>query len=182
MNGNRFAICLVAGVLLGSTAALQAQSNTPPAPQIRPAPGQQPAINGISVGGPYGVMNDQQRASYLALMKEQRPRIAELQAKLRSAHQDFVAATSSANFDEGLAKKKAMAAAEIEAEMAVIRAKVVSQVQPPLTPEQYEKIKNDANPNPARPLMRPMDRPQRHDAPAPAAPTNRDENGLPPKQ
>jgi hypothetical protein len=62
--------------------------------------------------------------------------------------------------------------------MAVIRAKVFSQVQPPLSPEQIEKIKA-GQPGRIRPMGQQIERPAPH---APSPGTNQDANGLPPKK
>jgi uncharacterized membrane protein len=136
-------------------------------------PGENPAVTGIALGGPVGAMTDEQRASYQATLRAMHGEMAELEAKLRAARQEVLDTSLTTKFDENLVREKALAAARIEAELAVIRAKALSQVQPPLSQEQIEKIKS-GRPGP----MRPIDHP-RHE---PAAKTNNDQNGLPPKQ
>ena len=183
MKGMFFSSILVACLLLASGFALRAQTN-PPMQSIQQhyreqPPGQVPNIAGVAIGGPYGVLTDEQRVSYQALMKAARGKLVELESKLRAAHQDVVATSVTAPFDENLMREKALAAAQIEAEMVVLRAKVYSQVQPPLSPEQIEKVKS-GQPGPPRPFERQIEHPLRRASPA--VTTNQDANGLPPKQ
>jgi len=162
-------------LVLGIFVPLALAAQPGPAPAIA----QGPSIGGIALGGPVGVLTDQQRASYEAALNNERGRMLELQAGLRAARQDFVVTSVDQKFDENLLRQKALAAARFEAEMAVLRAKAMSQVQPPLTPEQIEKIKT-GQPGPVRPLGR-----QQFERPAqrqPLAGTNQDVNGLPPKK
>jgi Spy/CpxP family protein refolding chaperone len=164
---------IVFGILATAPFALRAQQAGGP---IRPP--QSSGITGISIGGPVGVLNDQQRAWYLAAMKNEHGRLAELQAKLNAARQDVTATSVTGPFDENLVRQKALIAARIEAEIAVIHAKVFSQVQPPLTPEQIETIKTGKS-GPIRPLGRQQLNPVQH---VPLAGTNAEANGLPPKK
>jgi Spy/CpxP family protein refolding chaperone len=79
----------------------------------------------------------------------------------------------SENFDETAVREKASAAAKLDTEMTVLRVKAFSQIRPPLTAEQIEKIKSSAR---AEMGQRPEEAPRRrHDIP-------RDENGLPLKE
>jgi Spy/CpxP family protein refolding chaperone len=172
---------LIFGIASVAPLALNAQESNAPAhrpPQkgIQSVPSQQ--IAGFALGGPVGVLTDQQRASYLAAMKNEHARLAELQAQVLAARQDMLVASVTGKFDENVIREKAMAAARLEAEMAVIRAKVFSQVQPPLSPEQIEKIKA-GQPGRIRPMGQQFERPAPH---APSAGTNQDANGLPPKK
>jgi Spy/CpxP family protein refolding chaperone len=170
-----FAIALAAPFALNAQEA-NAPAQRPPQKGIQSTP--PGGIAGFALGGPVGVLTDQQRASYLAAMKSEHARLAELQAKVLAARQDMLVASVSGKFDETVIREKAMAAARIEAEMAVIRAKVFSQVQPPLTPEQVERIKA-GQPGRVHPMGKQFERPAQ---PAPSAGTNQDANGLPPKK
>jgi Spy/CpxP family protein refolding chaperone len=170
-----FGIALAAPFTLTAQEA-NAQAHRPAQKGIQSAPQQD--IAGFALGGPVGVLTDQQRASYMAAMKNERPRLAELQAKVLAARQDMLVTSVTGKFDENVMREKALVAARIEAEMAVIRAKVFSQVQPPLTPEQVEKIKA-GTPGQMRPLQRQLERPAQR---APTGRTNQDPNGLPPKK
>jgi hypothetical protein len=159
-------------------AAQQAQI-TPRAQGHRPNM-QGGGVAGFALGGPVGVLTDEQRVSYQAAMARQRGRMAELDAQMRAAKQEFVAASVDQKFDENAMMQKAMAAFRPEAEMAVLRAKAMSEVQPPLTAEQIEKIKA-TQPGPVRPA-RPRQQLENPAPRAPAANTNTDINGLPPKK
>ena len=184
MKLSHFVFLVFAGVIpLAMPVTLPAQQSGSPAPARaqRPAGGPQGGVQGFALGGPVGVLNAQQLASYEAAMKRDRGLMLELQAKLRIAREDFVAASVDQKFDENVMRQKAMAAYRCEAEMAVLRAKALSEVQPPLTPEQIEKIKT-GQPGPVRPL-RPQQRQLERPAPNASSPnTNHDANGLPPKK
>ena len=126
-----------------------------------------------------GVLTDEQRASYEAALNKEHGLMVELQNRLRVARQDFVEASVGQAFDENLLRQKAIAATRLEAEMAVLRARALSQVQPPLTQEQIQKIKAN-QPGPVRPFRQGGGVNQR--LPATPASTNQDANGLPPKK
>jgi Spy/CpxP family protein refolding chaperone len=183
MKFSHFAFRLVTPALLLAmplaAAAQQAEPTAPPRAQ-RPGGNQQMNLQGAALGGPVGVLDDQQRASYVAAMGRQRAQMMELEAQLRAAREDFVAASVDQKFDENVLRQKALAAYRFDAEMAVLRAKALSQVQPPLTPEQIEKIKT-GQPGPMRPL-RPRQQLENPNQRAPSANTNQDVNGLPPKK
>jgi Spy/CpxP family protein refolding chaperone len=136
--------------------------------------GQNQGVAGIALGGPVGVMTDEQRASYQATLRTMHGQFAELEAKLRAARQDVLDTSLSPKFDENVVREKALVAARFEAELAVLRAKALSQVQPALSPEQIEKIKA-GRPGP----MRSLEHARRQESPPS---TNHDDNGLPPKQ
>ncbi len=174
---------IVFSILMATSLGLRAQQLNAPAP--RPQPQKTPAslssqdLAGIAIGGPVGVLTDQQRVSYVAVIKNEHARLAQLQAELAAARQDVLVTSVTGKFDENLVRQKALVSARIEAEMAVIRAKAFSQVQPPLTPDQIEKIKA-GQPGPMRPLNGQQG--QRQLQHAPTASTNQDATGLPPKK
>jgi Spy/CpxP family protein refolding chaperone len=190
MKFRYFVSCaFVCAAALATPYAVDAQLTNSPAPgaspglrvqPLRSAPaGQPPAASGYSLGGPIGVLTPEQRASYEAAMGKERGKMAELQSKLRVARQDLVVASVTEKFDENAIRQKAMVGARIEAEMTVLRIKAMSQVQPPLTAEQIEKVKA-TQPGPMRPGARPpLERSPRVTSPAN---TNQDANGLPPKK
>jgi Spy/CpxP family protein refolding chaperone len=171
-------------LLLAMPLSVAAQQAGPVAPGRgqRPGGNGQLGAQGFALGGPVGVLDDQQRASYEAALSRERGLMLELQAKLRIAREDFVAASVDQKFDETAMRQKAMAAYGIEAEMAVLRAKAMSEVQPPLTPEQIQKIKT-GQPGPMRPFRQQQQRQLERSAPnTPSVNTNTDINGLPPKK
>jgi Spy/CpxP family protein refolding chaperone len=173
-----FTFSFAAAVLLAASPTVHAQPANPPAGGAHSTTPNN-SIAGISIGGPYGVLTDQQRASYQNNMKAIRPRITELESKLRAARQELTEAGVGATFNEALVQQKALAVAQIEAEMTVLRMRAFSQVQPPLTAEQIQQVRSNQT-GPMRPLnRRDIERPLVH--PTPGS-TNQDVNGLPPKQ
>ena len=161
------------------TVAAQPAQSTPHAQGQRPNI-QAGGVAGFALGGPVGVLTDQQRVSYEAAMARLRPQIMQLQAQLRLAREEFVAASVDQKFDQNALLQKALAAYRPEAEMAVLRAKALSEVQPPLTAEQIEKIKTGQS-GPMRPLRQrqQLENSAPHNS---AVNTNTDINGLPPKK
>src|SRR6185437_16176585 len=172
-----FTNCLFAGILLTAQSSLLAAPTNAPAgaqPGFRPAPTVRPqSPGGMVVGGLFGVMTEQQRASYQAAMKTMRPQLVEIETQIRAAHWDLLNTSLSAKFDENVIREKAMVSARLEAELTVLRVKAYSQVQPPLSPEQIEMVKSE-EPGPGR-------SPERFQHP-PGTATNHDPNGLPPKK
>jgi Spy/CpxP family protein refolding chaperone len=117
-----------------------------------------------------GVLNEDQRASMREVLMEQRDKMRELEEKLRKARMEVLEAALSEKFNESAVRKKALEQAKIEAEVNVLRVKALSQVKPPLTPEQVERLKNPPAPQfgaPREGMRRPQGRP--------------DPNGLPPR-
>jgi Spy/CpxP family protein refolding chaperone len=175
---------IVACTLFSTLSILRAQTTNPPGQNPeRPHPllpptglvASQPKIAGVAVGGPIGVLTDQQRESYETIMRGLRGQLFELDSKLRAARQDLLNTSVGAKFDEKVVREKAFAAARIEAELTVLRIKAYSELQPPLSPEQIAKVKA-GEPGPIRRLER---RSLRGESPTT---TNQDANGLPPKQ
>ena len=190
MRATRLISCLISAILLATSASLRAQPTNAPAQTPQPARrslvpgamngGQAGGVAGFALGGPIGVLTDQQRASYQAIMNGQRAKLADLQAKLRDARQDLLATSLDQKFDENVIRQKAQIVARIDAETMVLRIKVFSQVQPPLTPEQIAKVKA-GEPGPMHPLngRQQLERPQHRATPGG---TNYNDNGLPPKK
>jgi Spy/CpxP family protein refolding chaperone len=118
------------------------------------------------------VLTDDQRASIREAMAADREKIRDLERKIVQTRKELFELGLREKFDETAVREKANEAAKIEMEMTVLRVKAISRIQPPLTAEQIEKIKNSA-PEPADRQSEPPRR--RHDIP-------RDENGLPLKE
>jgi Spy/CpxP family protein refolding chaperone len=119
------------------------------------------------------VLTDAQRASMRQAMEADREKIRDLEQKIREVRRELFELGLSEKFDETAVRQKASAAAKLDTEMTVLRVKAFSQIRPPLTAEQIEKIKSSAR---AEMGQRPEEAPRRrHDIP-------RDENGLPLKE
>jgi Spy/CpxP family protein refolding chaperone len=181
-----FAILLIIGVTAVTTRAQPTNS-----PRRDFPAGERPFQQAGGPAGPFAgmgpvmnVLTEEQRASLTQSIQAQREKVRELETKLRSARQELATAGLDGKFDEDSVRKQAAAVANLEADMAVLRVKAISQIQPPLSPEQIEKIKSSA---PALPFRGAG---LRGGQPAPANPprrsslmsTNRDENDLPMKQ
>ncbi len=176
MNKKALLACFIAGVFTsGALTDLRAQpTNRFPARAGRP--GQLPAAAMGRFGPGYdrlmGVLTEEQRASLRVAMEDQRDKVRGLEEKLRNARKELFEAGLTQKFDEEAVHAKAMEAAKIDAEMTVLRVKAFSQMQPPLSAEQLEKLKNLA---PGGGENRPEPERSRPDV-------KRDENGLPLKK
>ena len=183
MKSQRIIQCLLAALALtGATEfTLHAQDAASPKNPDRPTPiagGQGFFMNGL---GPVGnVLTDEQRASFRQAMEAQREKMRDTETKLRDVRKKLIEAGLDGKFDEDAVRKQAMAVATLEAELSVIRARALSQLQPPLSPEQIEKVKNGfaALPRNAERLQPLGTAERRHNLTS----TNRDENDLPLKR
>jgi uncharacterized membrane protein len=112
-------------------------------------PGERPQFRGPQPGsqGRFApiferVLNDNQRASFREAMEAQRDKLRELDEKLRAARKEALEASVAEKFKEKSVRQKAMVVAKLEAEMSVLRARALSQVKPPLSVDQIERLKN----------------------------------------
>ncbi len=147
----RQALCSFATLLLLNIALMaQAQPNPdqpdrPRPPERdrqqgeRPGPGMQP---GPGVALMERVLTEEQRESMRDIMKSQRERMQGIQEKIRAARKELLKASLAESFDEEVVRAKALVVAKLEADLTVLRAKAISQVQPPLSDEQIEQIMN----------------------------------------
>ena len=122
--------------------------------------------------GLMGILSEEQLTSFQKARAAQTEKMRELQPKMQAAQKDVFEASLSPKFDEALVHQKAEAAAQIYADILVTQAKAFSEIQPPLSPEQIEQLKEMQSPS-ANPRVL-------HPQPRPGATTN--QNGLPPKQ
>jgi Spy/CpxP family protein refolding chaperone len=129
------------------------------------------------------VLSEDQRASFREAMESHRGELRELEEKLRAARRELFQAGVGREFNEEAVRDKAMAAARLETELTVLRARMLSRVKPSLSPRQLEQLQNPMGleGNAPRPDFRREDR--REDAPRGDRPGRgpRDENDLPPR-
>lgn len=121
------------------------------------------------------VLTEEQRQSLREAMAGQREAMRGIEGKLRDARRELMQAGMIEKFDEATVRAKALALANLEAELTVLRAKAFSQMRPALSPEQIEKIKNPPAPEGGEPRSEPPRRPDRRST------GSRDEHDLPPK-
>ena len=88
------------------------------------------------------VLTPEQRDSMRGIMESEREKMRGIQEKIRDARKALMKASLAEKFDEEAVRAKALEVAKLEAEVTVIRAKAISKVQPPLSPEQIEQIIN----------------------------------------
>jgi len=178
MKINIFPGWLIAGFLAaGVQFAATADDTNAPAPAPRPErriarQATEPNRSGTGPERINDLLTEEQRVSLRKAMESQRDQVRGLELKLREARKEIYNTGLNSKFDENAVREKAMAVAKIEGEMTVLRVKALSQIQPPLSPEQIQKLQS----LPPGGGQRPLDRTRE------APPANRDENGLPPKQ
>lgn len=87
------------------------------------------------------LLTDEQRMSLMRNMDLQRDQIQPLQEKIRSSRAALLNQIVSGKFDENLARQYAAQSAGAEAQLTVIFARALAQMQPRLSPEQLAQLK-----------------------------------------
>jgi Spy/CpxP family protein refolding chaperone len=166
---------IVANLIGGSLAALHAQptSSSPAGPG---RPGQLPAAAMGRLAPGYdrlmGELTEEQRASLRIVMEAQREKVRDLEEKARAARKEVFEAGLAEKFDEAVVRQKATEVAKVDAEIIVLRVKAFSQMRPPLSAEQMQKLRN----------MTPGGLENRGEPSRSRPDIKRDENGLPLKK
>jgi Spy/CpxP family protein refolding chaperone len=184
-NGTTLLIAAVVGSALVATAQPtpgNRPERRPSADEFRRGERPQPRIGASFVPGLerlFGVLTDEQRASFRDVMEGQRDKMRDLEEKIRDARKGLLEASLTKKFDKEAIEKKALAAAKLEAQRSVLLAEAFSKMRPRLTEEQIEKIKNPPpfQPGEGRPEFRPGDREGR--PPRDGRRPERDANDLP---
>jgi Spy/CpxP family protein refolding chaperone len=88
------------------------------------------------------VLTDEQRQSFRAAIGSQSEKIQPLEEKMRESRKALLDEIAGGKFDEAAARQGAEESAKAEAELTVIFAKALSQMQPPLSAQQIEQMKN----------------------------------------
>ena len=125
--------------------------------------------------GLQAILSDEQWTSFQKVRSEQGQKLMELRPKIQTAQREVFESALSPKYDEALVQQKAQAAAQLYADMLVTQAKTFSEIQPPLSADQMEKIKEMQSPAANPRMLRPPSTP-------PGAAPNHEPNGLPPKQ
>jgi hypothetical protein len=174
-------LLLLALLVLPSAPAQTNDNNgTPSEPRFRPQRNRpnEPLLPGGAARfafGPdrlFGLLTPEQRASLRDAASDERGKMRVVEEKLRDARRVLYQTALLDKFDEGTVRQKAKAVAELDAELTVMRLKILSQVKPPLTAEQLQKL--------AAPQA--QESPAQEERPTRTRPDlQRDEHGLPPK-
>jgi Spy/CpxP family protein refolding chaperone len=155
--------CLATVLLLNSGRLAQAQPNPDAPAHPRPLIGEPRRGDLPQLGLQPGpglverVLNQEQRESMRDVLASQRAATRGILEKMRVARRELLKASLAESFDEDAVQAKAMAVAKLEADLAVLRAKALSQIQPPLSDEQIEKV---LNPPPTDRMPPGMNRPR----------------------
>jgi periplasmic protein CpxP/Spy len=144
-----FGAAAVAAVVTTGVVHAQAQdgAGAPPARHERRGPGGPGGPGGFGrggFGGPMAVLRqldltEEQRAQVRQVMENHRAELRASGERVMAAHRAQNDAVTAAQFDEQLVRTKAAELAAVEADAAVLQAKVHSEVFAVLTPEQQAK-------------------------------------------
>jgi uncharacterized membrane protein len=88
------------------------------------------------------VLTDDQRQSLRQIVLAQRQQMQPLEQQLRAARQNMLSQITGGQFDENLVRQYAEQSAKAEAELTMMFAKDLSQMQPPLSAAQVRQLKN----------------------------------------
>jgi Spy/CpxP family protein refolding chaperone len=125
------------------------------------------------------VLTDEQRKSFRAAIEPQSAQIQPLEEQMRASRKLLLNEIAGAKFDEAAARRGAEQSAKAEVELTVIFARALSQMQPPLSAQQIEQMKNfqpgQGQPPPSAPQTEAVP-PPKMDLPPPLP---RDSNDLP---
>jgi len=126
------------------------------------------------------VLTDEQRQSFRTAIGSQSEKIQPLEEKMRASRKILLDEIAGGKFDETAARQSAEESAKAEVELTVIFAKALSQMQPPLSAQQIEQMKNF---QPGQGQPPPQSAPQAEVEPRPKMdlppPLPRDSNDLP---
>jgi Spy/CpxP family protein refolding chaperone len=180
MKSTRIIPCLCAALAFSGATELKLNSQVTESSAQKSADRPAPALGAqgmfmAGLGPIASVLTDAQRASFRQAMEAHHESLRPIETRLRDARKKMIESELAVPFDESAVRAQALAVATIEAEFSVIRARALSEVQPPLSQEQITKIKNGA----AAPLrnadgFRTGGERKHH-----LTSTNRDENDLP---
>jgi protein CpxP len=142
MTKRIFLAAALAAALAGGSAIAVAQ------PQVGPGlRGPGPGRPGPRGGGPFDLglrgieLNDTQRDQVRTIMESHKAEFDAAGTRLRDAHRAFAEAVEAASIDESAIRSASANVATAMADEAILRARVRSEVQGILTPEQQEQLK-----------------------------------------
>lgn len=176
MNTLKSFFCFAAFSIALANFAPVAQAQTPGQRQQAIGGGERffPALN--------RVLTDDQRNSFRAAIVPQLGKIQPLEEKMRASRRALLDEIAGGQFDETAVRQSADESAKAEAELTLIFAKALSQIQPPLSAQQIAQMKNFQPGQNQQPLQS-QSAPQAEIAPRPKMdlppPLPRDSNDLP---
>jgi Spy/CpxP family protein refolding chaperone len=167
------AASLILGLLLQSNLTAWAQPNPERPDRDRPPGGDAPRMQRPPQGGPPGerpirameggagagnferFLTEDQRASLRQTMMAQREKNQALMEKIRTARQALMKAALTEDISDEALRTQVEAVAKLEAELQFLRLKSLIEVQPPLSPDQVERILSATTALPQRQLRQP---------------------------
>jgi protein CpxP len=135
---------------LAGAAYVSAQNSSSGAPAARQGGGFGPGRGRGGPGGPGGILgpafqrldlSDAQKARVKEILDSHQNDLRALGTRAMTAHEALDTATTSDSFDEATVRTRAAEAAGVDADMAVMRARVYNEVYQILTPDQQKQLK-----------------------------------------
>jgi hypothetical protein len=145
-------LSFLAGLLFSLMLSFTAFSQPTNSPATTPV-GDSPRVLDSGI---LNVLTPEQRRSLAPIAREHNSRLSELQSKLRNAQTTLIDTALSTNSNENTVRQQAAAVAGLEAEISVLRLKILSQVKPPLSSDQIDKVKNAIHLGPSQPSRFPI--------------------------
>jgi protein CpxP len=133
---------LAAALISGGALALAQAPPQGPGPRMHGGGPGGPGFGGPRDFGLRGIeLTDAQRDQVKSIMDSHKDEFRQLGEKMRQAHEAFAQATQAETVDEATIRARSTAVASAMADEAILRAKVRSEVNAILTPEQLEQLK-----------------------------------------
>lgn len=143
ISRSRILSLIVTATITGCVITASAQPPPPERPLPPDAPRRErPPGNFQRPGLPDESLSEEQRTSMREAMDASRKEARPLEEKMRAARRDLQEAIHAEKLDEQLIRDKAAEIGKLEGDLAVIRAKAISKIHPPLTREQLARMKN----------------------------------------
>src|SRR4051794_288900 len=92
----------------------------------------------------FGLLTEEQRASFRRAMEGQREKVRNLEQKSGEARRQLLEAALVDKFDEANVRKKLDALMGIDGDLTMLRIKAIAKMEPPITAEQLEKLRGAA--------------------------------------
>jgi Spy/CpxP family protein refolding chaperone len=141
------AVCFALAIASSLAQQPKSEGDFRPDPD-RPRPERPEGFRPGGLGGPRGgggasfeqFLTEDQRQSMAQAMMAEREKLREMADKIAAARKALMTMALTEDFNEAAVRAKALEIAKLESELMVIRLKALSEVQPPLSKSQLERI------------------------------------------
>src|SRR5215510_14412453 len=95
----------------------------------------------------FSILTEEQRASFRQIMDKNREAVRNLEQKSAQARRELLEAALIDKFDETRVREKLNALTAIDVDLTMLRIKALSKMEPALTAEQLQKLRNSSQPD-----------------------------------